>query len=97
MVVVVTPDFPALKSTYSFFEYLRETNSRVASVPVTSVAFALLQPSRRRSVFSSSEPPAVVSTTSTEKPAAVTPSRCSSSASRLRTVASARSKPWSAR
>ena len=34
------------------------------------MALALLQPSRRRSVFSSSEPPAVVSTTSTEKPAA---------------------------
>ena len=36
---------------------------------MTSVALALLQPSRRLSVFSSSEPPAVVSTTSTEKPA----------------------------
>ena len=46
----------------------RDTNPRAASVPVTSVAFALLQPSRRRSVFSSSEPPAVVRTTSTEKP-----------------------------
>ena len=34
VVVVVTPDFPALKSTYSFFEYLRETNSRVAEPTV---------------------------------------------------------------
>jgi hypothetical protein len=41
------------------------------------VAFAFDQPSRRRSVFSSSEPPAVVSTTSAEKPAADTPSRSS--------------------
>ena len=46
----------------------RDTNPRASSVPVTSVAFALLHPSLRRSVFSSSEPPAVVSTTSTEKP-----------------------------
>jgi pilus assembly protein CpaE len=30
VVVVVTPDFPALKATFSFFEYLGESSSRVA-------------------------------------------------------------------
>jgi pilus assembly protein CpaE len=30
VVIVVTPDFPALKSTHSFFEYLGEAGSRIA-------------------------------------------------------------------
>jgi pilus assembly protein CpaE len=30
VVIVVTPDFPALKSTYAFLEYLNEVGSRVA-------------------------------------------------------------------
>ena len=46
---------------------------------------------------SSSSPPAVTSTTSTEKPAADSPSRSRSPLSRRRTAASARSSPSSAR
>src|SRR5215213_3291444 len=75
----------------------RRTRPRSWSVAVTSVALALDQPSRRRSVLSSADPPAVVRTTSTEKPAGETPSRFSSAATLLRTAASARSNALSAR
>jgi len=41
VVIVVTPDFPALKATHSFFEFLGEAGSRVEPTIVVNEVYAL--------------------------------------------------------